>query len=122
GAENCLVDPTCQVGSVRGDPEGKTLPYWPSYQSISPGARRTYLEWLAGGRNDPSIGIGYVFIFFYGLERRLFIDEARNEAPAMAAEVRRLLALHGENYSFKGYASKFLDVADLMANPDISRP
>ncbi|TPI60613.1 hypothetical protein FJ420_06840 [Mesorhizobium sp. B3-1-3] len=122
GAENCLVDPTCQVGSVRGDPEGKTLPYWPSYQSISPGARRTYLEWLAGGRNDPSIGIGYVFIFFYGLERRLFIDEARNEAPAMAAEVRRLLTLHGENYSFKGYASKFLDVADLMANPDTSRP
>lgn len=122
GAENCLVDPTCQVGSVRGDPEGKTLPYWPSYQSISPGARRTYLEWLAGGRNDPSVGIGYVFIFFYGLERRLFMDEARNEAPTMAAEVRRLLALHGENYSFKGYASKFLDVADLMANPDISRP
>ncbi|AZO23542.1 hypothetical protein EJ070_24615 [Mesorhizobium sp. M1E.F.Ca.ET.045.02.1.1] len=122
GAENCLVDPTCQVGSIRGDPEGNTLPYWPSYHSISPGARRTYLEWLAGGRNDPSIGIGYIFIFFYGLERRLFIDEARNEASAMAAEVRRLLALHGENYSFKGYASKFLDVADLMANPDISRP
>ncbi|WP_336618917.1 TerB N-terminal domain-containing protein [Mesorhizobium sp. WSM4962] len=122
GAENCLVDPTCHVGSVRGDPEGRTLPYWPSYQSISPGARRTYLEWLAGSRNDPSIGIGYVFIFFYGLERRLFVDEARNEAPAMAAEVRRLLALHGENYSFKGYVSKFLDVADLMANPDISRP
>ncbi|TPL01332.1 hypothetical protein FJ567_12240, partial [Mesorhizobium sp. B2-4-16] len=42
GTENCLVDPTCQVGSIRDDPEGKTLPYWPSYHSISPGARRTY--------------------------------------------------------------------------------
>ncbi|WP_296745750.1 TerB N-terminal domain-containing protein [Mesorhizobium sp.] len=122
GVENCLVDPTCQVGSVRGDPEGKTLPYWPSYRSISPGTRRTYLEWLAGGRNDPSIGIGYVFIFFYGLERRLFVDEARNEAPAMAAEVRRLLTVYGQNHSFNGYALRFLGVADLMANPDTSRP
>ncbi|PBB84548.1 TerB N-terminal domain-containing protein [Mesorhizobium sp. WSM3876] len=122
GSENCLVDPTCQVGSLRGDPSGQTLPYWPSYQSIGPGARRTYLEWLAGGRNDSSIGIGYVFIFFYGLERRLFVDEARSEASAVASEVRRLLALHGENSSFKGYASKFLDVAELMAGHEIVRP
>ncbi|MEO3998899.1 TerB N-terminal domain-containing protein [Mesorhizobium sp. CAU 1732] len=122
GAENCLVDPTCEVAKSGSDPEGRTLPYWPSYQSISPTARRTYLQWLTAGRNDPSIGIGYVFIFFYGLERRLFVDGAKDEAAVLIEEVRRLLALHGENYSFKSYATKFLDAAELVRGPDIYRP
>ncbi|MGB3643428.1 MAG: TerB N-terminal domain-containing protein [Mesorhizobium sp.] len=122
GAENCLVDPSCSVANSGGDPEGRTLPYWPSYQSISPTARRTYLQWLEAGRNDPAIGIGYVFIFFYGLERRLFVDAAKDEAVLFIEEVRRLLALHGDNYSFKSYATKFLDVAEVVRDPDIRRP
>jgi tellurite resistance protein len=122
GAENCLVDPSCKVANSGGDPQGNTLPYWPSYQSISPTARRTYLQWLEGGRNDASIGIGYVFIFFYGLERRLFVDGAKDEAPALIDEVRRLLALHGSNFSFKSYATKFLDVAEVVRASDIFRP
>jgi tellurite resistance protein len=122
GAENCLVDPSCKVANAGGDPEGRTLPYWPSYQSISPTARRTYLQWLEGGRNDAAIGIGYVFIFFYGLERRLFVDGAKDEAPALMEEVQRLLALYGSNFSFKSYATKFLDVAGVIGASDIFRP
>ncbi|MFB9980164.1 TerB N-terminal domain-containing protein [Mesorhizobium kowhaii] len=119
---NCLVDPSCTVAPSGSDLSGSLLPYWPSYSNIPPLARRTYLDWLAGGRNDPSIGIGYVFLFFYGLERRLFVDAAKDEAPALIAEVRRLLALHGENHSFKNYASKFLDVAEFVKSPEIPRP
>jgi hypothetical protein len=52
------------------------LGYWPSYARLTPEARRCYLEWLAMGRRNPSIDIGYVFIFFYGLERRLLVDMA----------------------------------------------
>ena len=124
---NCLVDPACNVAASGGDPEGRTVPYWSSYQSVSPVARRTFLLWMAGGRNDPPIGIGYVFLFFYGVERRLFVDEAIYEAPALIAEVRGLLSMYGANGSFRGYASRFLDAAELISGtaiscPDPSRP
>lgn len=119
---NCLVDPACNVAASGGDPEGRTVPYWPSYQSVSPVARRTFLLWMAGGRNDPSIGIGYVFLFFYGLERRLLVDEAISEAPALIAEVRRLVSIYGTNGSFRSYATRFLDAAELISGIDLSCP
>ncbi len=122
GGENCLVDPACKVASSGSDREGRSLPYWPSYSSISPVARRTFLEWLVNGRDDPDIGIGYVFIFFYGLERRLFVDGDKDEAGALLEEVRRLLATYGGNNSFRSYASKFIDAAALARGPDIYRP
>ena len=119
---NCAIDPTSKVASSGLDQAGQTMPYWPSYQSIPPVARRTYLKWLADGRDDPSIGIGYVFLFFYGIERRLFFDQANGEAQQLIAEVRRLLQLYGENGSFRGYATTFLDAAQLMSEHDIDRP
>jgi tellurite resistance protein len=119
---NCVIDPDCVISTSREDPRGDTMPYWPSYQSIQPVARRTYLRWLATGRKDPAIGIGYIFLFFYGLERRLFVDNARTDAPALAAEVRRLLDIYGENGSFKGYASQFLAAADIVNGVTVTRP
>ena len=119
---NCVIDPTANVASQGEDGEGHTMPYWPSYQSISPVARRTYLAWLAGGRADPSIGIGYVFLYFYGIERRMFVDQAKHESAALIGEVRRLLDIYGGNGSFRGYASKFLDAAELLNGPEIYRP
>lgn len=119
---NCVVDPDAKAASGGEDREGRTMPYWPSYQSISPVARRTFLSWLASGRDDPSIGIGYVFLYFYGIERRMFIDQAKQEASALIGEVRRLLGIYGDNGSFRGYASKFLDAAELVIGPEIYRP
>jgi tellurite resistance protein len=106
------IDPKLRV-DPRGDPLGTTLDYWPAYDKLDPRARRTYLNWLQAGRNDPSIPIGYVFVFFYGLEQRLLLDDARDDATAILAEVRRLLALHGDNYSFQGYATKLLALSCL---------
>ena len=111
---NALIDPTYWV-AAEGDPEGKTLSYWGNYQDLHQTARRTYLEWLAGGRSDPATPISYVFIYFYGLERRLLHDGSREEVPRLAAEVRRLLGIYGENHSFRNYAERFLDVAELLA-------
>lgn len=119
---NCVIDPDCVVASAGGDPEGRSMPYWPSYQSIQPVARRTYLQWLAGGRNDPAIGIGYVFLFFYGIEHRLLVEGAKAEAPMLIAELRRLLSLHGQSSSFRGYASRLLDAARLCCGLDIPCP
>lgn len=96
----CLIDPSKPVAHV-GDYTERQMGYWPSYSQIAPEARRAYLNWLGGGRKDPEADVGYVFLFFYGLERRVIIDgakddSARGEWPEIAAELRRLLAIYGE--------------------------
>lgn len=117
--ENCLVDPDFPVAqTLRGD---TGLHYWPSYASITPTGRRAFLLWLADSRRDPSVDIGLVFIFFYGLERRLFIDRALSEAPSLVAEVERLLGIYGGNGSFHGYAQAFLGAARFAAG-DLAPP
>ncbi len=115
------IDPTLRV-DPRGDTYGSTLDYWPSYESLDPRARATYLNWLSRGRTDPTIPIGYVFVFFYGLEQRLLLDDSRDEAPAILAEVKRLLELHGENHSFRGYASQLLALSALYGDDDDTPP
>jgi tellurite resistance protein len=122
--DHSRIDPTLRV-DPRGDAGGHTLDYWPSYARLDPRARATYLQWLSGGRSDRNIPIGYVFLFFYGLEQRLLVDDARGEASLIFDEVRRLLALHGDNYSFRSYASRLLalsalyeDLPDGPATPD----
>ena len=113
--DNCLVDPTLPISNTTSDWSGAFMPYWPSYSELSPEQRRAYLDWLASGRSEPGIGIGYVFLFFYGLERRLFYDLARDESPLLIAEVQRLLALYGKtNDAFRRYAQVFLHCASCM--------
>jgi hypothetical protein len=120
--EKSLIDPAWPIAVSGSDPAGETLGYWPSYREISQGARRSYLNWLAAGRSAPGAGIGYVFIFFYGLERRLFVDKAFGEADAIVAEVRRLLAIYGENHSFRQYASRLIEAAELFGETEVARP
>jgi hypothetical protein len=107
--DNCLIDPFLPVARCDPDWAGKTMSYWPAYSTISPQARLAYLTWLAGGRTDPSVGIGHVFLFFYGLERRLLVDRAMDEAADIIGEVERLLSMYGANRSFDRYARQFLD-------------
>lgn len=117
--EPALIDPTLPVNTRSLDPRGDRMPYWPSYRAIPPTSRATYLTWLASGRRDPMIGIGYVFLFFYGLERRALVDAQRNptlqdELPAIADEVERLLGIYRSSGSFGGYAGSFLDVLRVL--------
>lgn len=112
-AENCLIDPDLPVAMHRDDPSGATMGYWPSYSTISPEARKSYLDWLAGDRSDPETYIGYVFLYFYGLERRLMLDDAANDTDALAAEVRRLLSIYGSHHSFRRYAQELLGALEL---------
>lgn len=119
--DRSLIDPALQVGLSGTDPLGTELSYWSSYREMSPGGRRTYLDWLAGGRVR-SIASGYLLIFFYGLERRLFVDKAFDEAGAMADEVRRLMRIHAQDYIFSGHATRFLEAAELVDANDIARP
>jgi tellurite resistance protein len=121
--ENCLIDPTLPVSRNTSDPSASTMPYWPAYSSIQPQARHSYLQWLAGGRSDPAVGIGYVFLFFYGLERRLFLDKGHDEGGFILDEVRRLVSIYGANHSFASYSAKLLEAATLSnetPRPDLS--
>ena len=98
---------------IGGDRQAyEPLHYFPSYADLDPEARAIYLVWLAGGRKDPNIDIGYVFLFFYGLERRVLVDIHKNgdcssEIPQILAELKRLLTIYQENQSFYRYAKSF---------------
>jgi hypothetical protein len=124
--EPALINPMLDLGRGQVDWSGRGLDYWPSYEGLTPIQRSTYLAWLADGRRYPAAPIGYVFLYFYGLERRALIDArgdpaAAAERPTIAAEVRRLLKLYGGNASFRGYATGLLDVL-AMYDPVGSQP
>ncbi|MFG3709294.1 TerB N-terminal domain-containing protein [Micromonospora sp. NPDC047730] len=118
-AEPALIDPMLRIDRNRPDWDGSGLDYWPSYGTLPASSRAAYLTWLADGRRYGAAPIGYVFLFFYGLERRVLVDISndralRREIPAIAAEVRRLLDIYGANNSFRSYASNFLEVLELI--------
>ncbi|MEL6937542.1 MAG: TerB N-terminal domain-containing protein, partial [Cyanobacteria bacterium J06607_17] len=120
GTDPCLINPELPVDQANPDYEGSMMGYWPAYRDISPACRAAYLEWLSNGRKAPDAYIGYVFLFFYGLERRVFRDfpnlkiDTSSELTAIFFEVERLLNLYGSNSSFNGYASNFLDACQLL--------
>lgn len=114
GVEPALINPRLEVSS-RPNRDGQGMGYWPSYSDISPSSRAAYLEWLAEGRRKPGAYIGYVFLFFYGLERRVLADlgtgpGALAEIRLIEEEVQGLLKVYEENRSFNGYALAFLNV------------
>jgi len=115
GYENdaCLINPKLKVFPAEPWEAGYGLGYWLQYERISAKCRGAYLKWLANGRSEPKANIGYVFLFFYGLERCLFVDGqegkvSEKERVAIVTEVNRLLQIYGSNRSFRGYASNFL--------------
>jgi len=88
------------------------MPYWPGYSSIPPECRATYLDWLAAGAKDGSYSPGYMFLYFYGLERRFFVDQPGvDERHDLIEEVRRLSELFAENRSAQRYLSDFIEFA-----------
>lgn len=113
--ENCLIVPSMPVAS-RGDTSGQYLDYWPSYETLTPSSRKAYLDWLASNRSEPSTPIGYVFLYFYGLERRLMLDRSDEDRAEIIAEVNRLLQIYGQSRSFERYANELLSAADIMYN------
>ncbi|OOG45328.1 hypothetical protein B0E52_05570 [Rhodanobacter sp. C06] len=118
GAEPCLISGQYTVARV-GNYRARQMGYWPSYAEASPEERRAYLNWLSEGRSNPDCDIGYVFLFFYGLERRVIVDSrddpaARSDWPAIIVELRRLLAIYGEKSgSFNRYAGELLGWIEL---------
>lgn len=93
----------------------ESLGYWPSYAFLSKGCRGAYLDWLASDRANPNMPIGYVFIYFYGLERRIIENKDNSivsdqEFLAIFDEVHRLNTVFNGNRSFNRYSADFLEL------------
>jgi tellurite resistance protein len=119
----CLINLNLEVSPAEPWDGSDEMNYYPYYSLISPKCRGAYLKWLAGGRSEPEAYIGYVFLFFYGLERRLFVDGQKvlisdTERAEIVSEVNRLLQLYGGNHSFRGYASNFLAMEWVLYQQD----
>lgn len=100
------VDPAAQEDFPK-------LSYFPSYSEMTPVQRGVYLRWLYDVTQE--IDIGYVFVYFYGLERHLLygkFDEAFNEIL--------LLRKHHANGSFQTYSASAL-VHSCLLNKRINR-
>lgn len=88
-------------------------PYYPSYARMTPEQRRKYLEWLPNV--DENVNPGYVFVFYYGLERHLFFGEF-DRAFDMVLRLRRAHT----NSSFQHYSSAALIAAAAIHHrPDL---
>jgi len=108
-----FIDPSLNVAKTGRDPDGKQMSYWPSYSGISASSRASYLDWLASGREDKSYSVGYMFLYFYGLERRFFVDKpSTEEKEKLLNEAKRLRTLFEDNFSARNYLDKFIDVAE----------
>lgn len=124
---SCLINPDLKIQPSSPDIARDEMGYWPRYSDISPTARGAYLSWLSSGRKDPNANIGLVFLFFYGIERRLFagLDDEKpdsDEVEALADEVRRLLSIYGDNHSFSRYAHQLLNAVWLVFNRNEAMP
>jgi hypothetical protein len=96
------ADPSTIFASlpVRRPRDPSTVPtpsYYPSYVGLSPEQRWVYLSWLRDVTQP--VDIGYVFIYYYGLERHL-IYGAYDIAFEELLELRR----HHSNLSFQSYS------------------
>ena len=113
------IDPSLPVSRRGNDKAGGGMPYWPGYSSIPPECRATYLDWLADGASDGSYNAGYMFLYFYGLERRFFLDDpSPDEKRVLLTEVRRLAKVYADNRSAQRYLGDFAEIA-LVASTEV---
>lgn len=122
--EPSAIITSLSIGRTAGSPL-EDFGYYPAYFNLTPAQRRCYLEWLSAGRedSDPSQrSLGYVFIFFYGLERRIILDRDRD--PRLLEEILRLLQHYGpahKSRSLKSYALQLLHFAGWQLGADFYR-
>lgn len=100
----------------------ESLGYWPSFATLTPRCRGAYLDWLASDRSDATCPIGYVFIYFYGLERRILVDGTResisdDEFKSLFEELSRLRTVFQANRSFRRYSTQLIETMSLL-RPD----
>lgn len=102
------------------------LHFWVGYAGLSKDRRGIFLDWLASKRSNPNIDIGYIFIYFYGLERRIIADTAcyemdESEFIAIFNEVVRLRKIYGNDKTFNDKSSNFLQLMAILRTPPVKK-
>lgn len=87
----------------------ESLRYFPRYDMLTPEQRWVYLNWLQDIRKQ--VDIGYVFLFYYGLERWLFTDNYEQAFLTILS-----LRKYHKNSSFQSYSFNVLIAALLFHN------
>ena len=98
--EPSLIYSTAPIGKVICP--APALGYYPSYSNLTPNERATYLNWLCNIETE--IEIGYVFIFYYGLERWLMFGDDYHFKNAF--ELILKLRKYHKNASLQSYSSE----------------
>ncbi|MEZ5433416.1 MAG: TerB N-terminal domain-containing protein [Verrucomicrobiales bacterium] len=116
GPTTWQVEPSAILTSApigrHADSPGNDLGYYPSYGNLSPSQKRAYLEWLAMGRRDPhpeQRALGYLFLFFYGIEHRIIIEQDRD--PALIDELISILQHYSPHHRSRSLRSYYLSLA-----------
>ncbi|ORU93825.1 MAG: ATPase [Cycloclasticus sp. symbiont of Poecilosclerida sp. N] len=127
GAEASLVDDSLKVENKSSSFEDESLGYWPKFITLTPKGRGAFLSWLSSNRSDPETPLGYVFIFFYGLERRIVVDSIHQavddaEFKSLFDEILRLKGIYGSSRSFSNYSIRLLEVMCLLRPHVVSDP
>lgn len=93
-------------------PEVEDLTYWPWYARMDPAQRHVYLDWLSSDRTKLPPGDGYLFVYYYGLERRALVDNTDHKTVFKEVQrLRQVYEKHGpkrSRNSFMNYSSAFL--------------
>ena len=76
------------------------------YALMTPDQRAYYLRWIEQGRVGPLPETGYAFLYFCGLERRVFLD--RQDLIPIVKEALGLLTRYGSDSSFDQCLRRFL--------------
>ncbi|NUE67503.1 TerB N-terminal domain-containing protein [Snodgrassella sp. ESL0253] len=130
--EDCLIDPALPAFRPMGIENytefytDASLCYWPSYTGLSQQCRGVYLDWLASDRSHQNMPIGYVFLYFYGLERRIIANKDAihsievKEYLEIFHEIVRLRQIYGSNNSFNNYSGNLLALM-IYLRPSITK-
>jgi tellurite resistance protein len=95
-----------------------------SYATATPSARRAYLRWLADGRSAPDADIAFVYLYFYGLERRIILDVLRDgtgthDFPNLYKELKRLYTLYAaKSPSFRRHCAQLIELVEVAGSED----
>lgn len=127
GTEASLVDDSLKSENKPSTFEDESLGYWPKFISLTPKGRGAYLCWLSGNRSDPETPLGYIFIYFYGLERRITVDSIKQtvddaEFKSLFDEILRLKGIYGSSRSFSNYSKRLLEIMCLLRPHVVSHP
>jgi hypothetical protein len=95
------------VNKPRADDVVPKLGYFPSYSAMTEEQRAIYGQWLCDISN--AIEIGYVFVYFYGLERHLVLGDFDSAVD----EILTLRKYH-KHSSFLAYSSSALVHASIL--------